>query len=345
MGIFSFIVDTIIDVAPVVIDNVVKPGFNALNGLIQKMDGNNYDLVSSMSADDGGKPISDEERRHEEVLVVTQQQLNERQLLEFIANQTKAQKFCFEMPVYGLEHSVVRINLQKSFTFGPQATDLKLSNINFNDHVAIHLVPSVFRVYDRLLEHDLFKLRAVNIKSMTASGLDTSTFVGFIPETTNTKEMGNDLLVQLAKKLETEKTMDYNIRYVSPDIIKYVSKEDYKDQYKSTVPYIEPNKIMKTSYIKGLEDDNALAYGTVVIIKQNVGAPIGMSFNVTLTFDVWDYTKQGRNIQSLIDVNFTGEESDGEESEGENGGEGEGEGEGDNGNGCTRKQKFARRKR
>ena len=343
MGIFSFIVDTVIDVAPVLIDNVVKPGFNALNGLIQKMDGNNFELVKSMDADDGGRPISEDERRHEEVLVVTQQQLNERQLLEFIANQTKAQKFCFEMPAYGLEHSVVRINLQKSFTFGPQATDLKLSNINFNDHVAIHLVPSVFRVYDRLLEHDLFKLRAVNIKSMTASGLDTSTFVGFIPETTNTKEMGNDLLVQLAKKLETEKTMDYNIRYVSPDIIKYVSSVDYKGQYKSTIPYIEPNKIMKTSYIKGLDDDNVLAYGTVVIIKQNVGAPIGMSFNVTLTFDVWDYTKQGRNIQSLIDVNFTGEESDGEESEGENGGEGEGEG--DNGNGCARKQKFARRKR
>ena len=94
---------------------------------------------------------------------------------------------------------------------------------------------------------------------------------------------------------------------------------------------------MKTSYIKDLEDDNVLSYGTVVIIKQNVGAPIGMSFNVTLTFDVWDYTKQGRNIQSLIDVNFNGEESDGEGSDGED--------DGDNGNGCAKKQKFTRRKR
>lgn len=334
MGIFSFIVQELVDAAPVLIDNVLKPGLNWINDRIQGMGMVNYSDIHSMD----GEPdriLPEEERQHEEVLIVTQQQLTERQIFNFVKEQTKSQKFCFEMPAYGLKHSTVNINLQKSFTFGPQPTDLKLSNINYKDHVAIHIIPSLFKVYDRLLDHDLFKLRTVNIRSMTASGLDTSTFVGFLPETTNTKSMGNDLLIQLCKKLETEKTMDYNIRYFSPDIIEYNSDIDYKGTYKSTVPYIEPNKIMKTSYIRGLEDEEQLAYGTVVIIKQNVGSVIGMSFNVTLTFDVWDYTSQGKYIQSLVTEDYNNAEDD--DSEGESGS-------GESGNGCTRKQKITRKK-
>lgn len=324
MGFFAALANAVIDVAPVLFDRVIEPAVQWGINAIKSMDGYSYSAIRSMDGETPDKLVSDEERRQEEVLVITPGELRQREIAEFVRKQTQAQKFILEMPIYGLQHTVVNLNLQKNFTFGPNPTDLDLSNINFKDHVAIQIVPSDFKEYSNLLAHDLFKIRAINIRSMTSSGYETSTFIGFIPETTNTKRIDNSLLLQMARRLKTDQTLDYNIRYVTPDIIDYDKSEDYTGQYKSTIPYIEANKVLKTSYIKGLEDNEALAYGTVIIIKQNVGATVGMSFSVTLTFDCYDYTIQGKNTMDLADTSYTKEPDDGNNSDGEDGDSGNG---------------------
>ena len=73
---------------------------------------------------------------------------------------------------------------------------------------------------------------------------------------------------------------------------------------------VEPNKIIRTEYLQGLPADEALSYGTVVIVKQNVGSVIGMSYTVNMVFDVWDYIINGCKLEDVEDKNLDGDTTD-----------------------------------
>lgn len=327
-------------IAPALWTGLVRPGVDTLMNFVSSMD--EYPpaygqlKVPLVGANGAGvyhgmdDPISDGERRQEEILVVTQAEITKRQLAEFVNDQQRIERFGFQMPVTGLTRSKVILTLHAEYTYSSQPTDLKIRNINYDDHVTIHIIPKNFSFYNNLLKHDLFKFSNFKIVSANTSGFDTTTTIGFIPVTTDTNDYTNGLLMQLCKKLEvkTGNEVSYNIRYCSPDVITYEKRETGSlKNIRSQYMFLEPNKIIKTDYIANFPEGTDLSYGSVVIIKQNVGSIVGMSFNINIEFDVWDYIVNGVKLSEVKDKDLDGKDDEddgqGEPSEDE-GGDGQG---------------------
>lgn len=321
MGLFS-ILNTVRQALPSIWDNVGNPLVTSIIHGIGTMDmsmapngiGGEYLTIRDVVRSGGGghsldDPISEQERKQEEVLVVTHQEITQRQLIAFAQEQMKVDDLAFGMPVNGLAKSSVVLSLHLEYTYSSEHTNMEIKNVNYNDHVYFHIMPKRFAFYDNLMRHDLFKFRNLSIKSASTSGFDTATMIGFFPVTTDTSQCSNGLLMQICKKLEVKADEDvsYNVRYVSPDVVSYTrdSNKDYKD-IKSKYMCLEPNKVIKTDYIKGLEENTDLSYGTIVIVKQNVGAVVGMSFTINMEFDCWDYVVNGVKLSEIKDKNLNG---------------------------------------
>lgn len=303
--------------------NLAKPlidtGVNALSRTLSSMDGVDANQLLLNPINGGGvsgfrmldSPVSEKERQQEEVLIVTHAELTQRQLLAFAQEQMKVEEYAFQMPLTGLVKSSVVLSLHLEYTFSNERTNFEIKNVNYNDHVYFHMMPKKFAFFDNLIKHDLFRFRNMNIKAANTSGFDTTTMIGFLPVTTDTTECTNGLLMQLCKKLEASGDSDisYNIRYVSPDVVSYTidDKKDFKN-IKSKYMFLEPNKIIKTDNVKELdeEENTDLSYGTIVIVKQNVGQIVGMSFNINMEFDVWDYVINGIKLSDIKDKNLNG---------------------------------------
>ena len=260
---------------------------------------------------------STSEVKGEEVLVATRADLTKRQIIAAVADQAHIEASAFHMPILGLKHSQVTVSLHLEYTFSPQPTDVNttigIPNVNFNDHVMMNLMPKNFAFYNKLLQHELIKFNNCTIVSSNTSGFDTTTNVGFFPATKNTLHVSNAILLQMSKRLELdpEEKMAYTIRYVSPSIVKYeMNDQKQYTKLQSLDMFLEPNKIIRTEYLQGLAADEALSYGTVVIVKQNVGTVIGMSYTVNMTFDVWDYIINGCKLEDVEDKNLDGDTTD-----------------------------------
>ena len=280
------------------------------------------------------------EIKGEEILVATRADLTKRQIFAAVADQAHIESSAFHMPTLGLKHSQVTISLHLEYTFSPQPTEVNttvgLPNINFNDHIAMNLMPKNFAFYKNLLKHELIKFNNCTIVSSNTSGFDTTTNVGFFPATKLTTHVSNAVLLQMSKRLELdpEEKMAYTIRYVSPAIIKYaINEQQQYTKVQSLDMFLEPNKIIRTEYLQGLAADEALSYGTVVIVKQNVGSVIGMSYTVNMTFDVWDYIINGCKLEDVEDKNLDGDTTDPGESGNPDGGD---DGQGGDGSGSSR---------
>lgn len=302
---------------------LIDAGVHAISSMDMDMDaprrkvGDGVNLLGLIRNMDD--PIPEKERNQEEVLVVTHAELTQRELLQFAQEQMKVEEYAFQMPLSGLVKSSVVLSLHMEYTFSNEETNFDIRNVNYNDHVYLHLMPKRFAFYDYLLQHDLFRFSRLNIKASNTSGFDTTTMVGFLPVTTDTSDCTNGLLMQLCKKLEADASdISYNIRYVSPDVVTYDvdEKKDLKN-IKSKYMFLEPNKILKTDSIIDIEkeENTNLSYGTIIIVKQNVGQIVGMSFNVNMEFDVWDYVINGIKLSEIKDKNLNGV-IDGDEGQG-----------------------------
>lgn len=340
MSFLSGLFDAAKTIIPVVWRGIIKPGGDIVSGWIENMEEVPItNVLGPLRGANGAgvyrpmdDPISEGERKQEEILVVTQAELTKRQLAEFVNEQQRIETFGFQMPVTGLSRSKVTLSLHAEYTYSSQPTDLKIKNVNYDDHVTIQIMPKDFAFYKNLLKHDLFKFSNFKIVSASTSGFDTTTTIGFIPVTTDTNEYSNGLLMQLCKKLEvkTGNEVSYNIRFCSPDVITYEKRENGSlKNIKSQYMFLEPNKIIKTDYIANLPEGTDLSYGSVVIIKQNVGSIVGMSFNINIEFDVWDYIINGIKLSEVKDKDLDGKDDEddgqGEPSEDE-GGDGDGDG-------------------
>lgn len=341
MGFFSTLVNVFKEVAPIAWENAIRPLGDWASNMLKGMDDvamlsrtGAVDFTSVTGAMDD--PIDDKERKQEEVLVVTQSDISKRQLLQFVSSQQRIERLGFQMPVNGLVKSKVVLTLHCEYTYSSQPTNLSIKNINYNDHVVIQMIPKNFSFYKNLLKHELFKFSNMRIVSANTSGFDTTTVIGFIPVTTDTDPYTNGLLMQLCKKLEvtTGEEVAYNIRYCSPDVITYEKRENGSlKNIKSKYMFLEPNKIIKSDYVAALPEGTDLSYGSVVIIKQNVGSIVGMSFNINMEFDVWDYIVNGMKLSEVKDKDLDGkddeEDGDGEQSDDDGqGGDGDGSGSG-----------------
>lgn len=329
MGFISTIFDIVKVVVPT-IWNITKPTVDTLmDTVFQGQYGEGY-TIDRASQDE---MPSASEVKGEEILVATRAELSKRQLIAAVAEQAHIESSVLHMPTLGLKHSQVTISLHLEYTFGPQPTEINttvgLPNINFNDHIAMNLMPKNFAFYKNLLKHELIKFNKCTIVSSNTSGFDTTTNIGFFPATKLTTHVSNAVLLQMSKRLELdpEEKMAYTIRYVSPAIIKYaINEQQQYTKVQSLDMFLEPNKIIRTDYLQGLAADEALSYGTVVIVKQNVGTVIGMSYTVNMVFDVWDYIINACKLDDVEDKNLDGDTTDPGEPDDPNG-----EGEGGNG--------------
>ena len=282
------------------------------------------------------------EVKGEEILVATRADLTKRQIMAAVADQAHIESSAFNMPTLGLKHSQVTVSLHLEYTFSPQPTEVNttigIPNVNFNDHVMMNLMPKNFAFYNKLLQHELIKFNSCTIVSSNTSGFDTTTNVGFFPATKNTLHVSNAVLLQMSKRLELdpEEKMAYTIRYVSPAIVKYeMNDQKQYTKLQSLDMFLEPNKIIRTEYLQGLAADEALSYGTVVIVKQNVGTVIGMSYTVNMVFDVWDYIINGCKLEDVEDKNLDGDTTDPGEPGNPDGGD-DGQGGDGSGSGSSR---------
>lgn len=341
MGFFSTLINVFKEVAPIAWEDAIRPLGDWASNMLKGMDdvamlrGAVQDVTSFAGSYPMDAPIDDKERKQEEVLVVTQSDVSKRQLLQFVSNQQRIERLGFQMPVNGLTKSKVVLTLHCEYTYSSQPTNLSIKNINYNDHVVIQMIPKNFSFYKNLMKHELFKFSNMRIVSANTSGFDTTTVIGFIPVTTDTDPYTNGLLMQLCKKLEvtTGEEVAYNIRYCSPDIITYEKRENGSlKNIKSQYMFLEPNKIIKSDYVAALPEGTDLSYGSVIIIKQNVGQIVGMSFNINMEFDVWDYIVNGIKLSEVKDKDLDGKddpdgEGDGDQSEDDGqGGDGSGSG-------------------
>ena len=225
--------------------------------------------IAKGAKDMDGTP-SIEEMKGEEILVATQSEMTRRQIVAAMAEQSHIEASVLNMPIVGLKHSEVTISLHLEYTFSPAPTDVNtqigIPNVNFNDHVVMHLMPKNFAFYKNLLKHELIKFNRCTIVSSNTSGFDTTTNIGFFPSTKETTHVSNAVLLQMAKRLELnpEEKMAYTIRYVSPAVVEYEidDKRNYKN-IRSHQIFLEPNKIIRTDNLKSLAEDEALSYGTI----------------------------------------------------------------------------------
>lgn len=319
MGLFSvlstlrYVVPAVWDVANPLIDGImdmIRPeamySEQVTDGYISKKNAQGLDEAPSPS-----------EVKGEEILVATKADLTRRQIMAAVADQAHIEASAFNMPVVGLKHSEVTVSLHLEYTFSPQPTEqttaIGIPNVNFNDHVMMNLMPKNFAFYKNLLKHELIKFNRCTIASSNTSGFDTTTNVGFFPATKNTLHVSNAVLLQMSKRLEMnpEEKMSYTIRYVSPSVVEYEMNEQQQyTKLQSKEMFLEPNKIIRTEYLQGLAANEALSYGTVIIVKQNVGTIIGMSYTVNMVFDCWDYIINGCKLEDVEDKNLDGDTTD-----------------------------------
>ena len=319
MGLFSVlsalrtIVPAVWDVANPLIDGIV----DMIRPEAMYTEGKSDTWIATRNAQGLDEAPSVSEVKGEEILVATKADLTRRQIMAAVADQAHIEASAFNMPVVGLKHSEVTVSLHLEYTFSPQPTEqttaIGVPNINFNDHVVMHLMPKNFAFYKNLLKHELIKFNRCTITSSNTSGFDTTTNVGFFPATKETTHVSNAVLLQMSKILEMnpEEKMSYTIRYVSPAVVEYVLDEqkNYTNIHSQQM-FLEPNKIIRTDNLQGLAANQALSYGTVVIVKQNVGTIIGMSYTVNMVFDCWDYIINGCKLEDVEDKNLDGDTTD-----------------------------------
>lgn len=258
------------------------------------------------------------------------------------------------------------------YNFSDKETDLssQIVNIKYDDHMYYHLIPSQFRAYQLLLNHDFFHLNSVTIECTQASPDDVSTFMGFFPVTKNTQKLSNETLRQTAHAIveQSKDSFKYTIFYPAPSMVNY--KKDKFNEFVDITPqspFLNPNfivrsdacKMFKKNTVTGgdiVEDGEDLSYGTLVVMKNNMATDktVGIEVKITMNFQVWDLVTSGISLartaimqgdtEDDIDVptdgSGSGEGDDGSGDDGQGGedggdGSGDGSGSGEDGSGSA----------
>lgn len=254
------------------------------------------------------------------------------------------------MPMMNMQKGSQDITFTRDYTFTGKPTDLesKTININFDDHVYFHLIPRRFKWYNRLLEHEYVKLHYVDITVTQLSSDKNATVLGFIPTTKDTRKIPNEDLLMLSHKVTYQegKSFNYRLIYTVPTEVTYqMDKNGDYTSIKPVNPWVNPNYVMRTDYLRGMphnkitgsdtlvEGGNEMSYGTVILMKRNPDQQeISVSVTMTMHFEYWDPFKTKLSInQTLLANGVVGGDGieDGSEGEGDSGEDEPGDGDGD----------------
>lgn len=210
-----------------------------------------------------------------------------------------------------------------SFFYSKSATPGELKDgvpvIGVNDHAYTHLIPKLFRNYEKLEKYDAFCLQSIEVVSTQLTTNITGTTVAFYPLTEDTRKLDNVTIKSAYNKQESGAygRIAYMIRNVSPGTFTIQGDSFVPDNF-----IIMPNNAIRTSFLKKYDaidtdtEGTFMSYGTLCFIKENLGdAEVAMQFSIKLHFTVFR--------QRFLDP---------EEDDGENGGE---DGGNDGGDGST----------
>lgn len=252
------------------------------------------------------------------------------------------------MPMMNMKKTTQDISFSKSYAFTNSETDLGADTIkiNFNDHAYFHLIPRRFDWYNKILEHEYVKLHYIDITVTQDTDKKNATIIGFLPVTKDTRQISNKTLLLMTHQntYQEGQSFTYRLMYVSPNEMTYqMDKNGDYTSIKPVNPWINPNYVMRTDYLRGMphnkitgsdtlvEGGNEMSYGTMILMKRNPGTEdIGVTIKIVMHFECWDALRIGQSInKTLIDDGIVGGDGieDGSEGEGEDGDSGDGDSE------------------
>ena len=275
-----------------IIKTVVPKVTKFINDGVQGLDGD--DELSDTTFRNVGlrrtldSPVTEDDKKKEECLIVTNEEISRREVIKSMIEQARVEHLVLGMPLDGLTKSQVVVSCEYSFTFGPNATNLDQNYIGKDDHVSFQLTPRNYHFFSQLGKHELVKFNNCHITSQLTSAYDASTLVAFIPVVKNTDGISLDILSHITKKAKYNQgePVDYTIRYVSPSLVEYDTETK---QFKTLSNYLEPNKVVRVSYIQDIYKENPpkmFSYGTIIVIKQNTSnQTISCNFKIVVSLN------------------------------------------------------------
>lgn len=163
--------------------------------------------------------------------------------------------------------------------------------IGISDHAYTHLIPKLFRNYEKLERCDAFCLQAIEVVSTQLTTNITGTTVAFYPLTEDTRKLDNITVKSAYNKQESGAygRIAYMIRNVTPGTFTIEGDSFVPENF-----IIMPNNAIRTSFLKKYDavdtdsEGSFLSYGTLCFIKENLGdAEVAMQFSIKLHFTVF----------------------------------------------------------
>lgn len=221
------------------------------------------------------------------------------------------------------------LETNSTFIYKMNATPGETKNgipvIGLDDHAYLHLVPKLFKNYDKLKQHLCFILNHIEIESTQMTNEVTGTTLSFFPVSFDTRKYTNSSIKSAYNSQSTiaNNTIKYIIRNASPAL--YINENG---TFRPKDFVIHPNFCMYSSYLDLYEksdidsDGEFLSYGTLCFVKENFNPDkeVAMQFSVKMFFDVYDQ-------MSVIDKIDDGDSDGGDGGDGDgDGGDGDGSG-------------------
>lgn len=193
----------------------------------------------------------------------------------------------------------------------PNETKDGVPVIGSQDHAYTHLIPKLFRNYNKLLEYYAFRLDRIEITSSQATTDVTATTVSFFPFCINTTDYDNTSIKNSCNKTDSGAygSIKYVLRNFSPNVYKKIYSNDDKFNFVTDDMTVHPNGAILTSFLEDHDgtdkDDEFFSYGTVCMVKENLGEGyVAMQFSIKMYFTCWSM---------FTTKPYTIEESDGDD--------------------------------
>ena len=255
MGIFSVLTGIITQVAPKVL-NVAKYAVNGIidgvskNGLagyrlqLAGFEGGSHFVPGSL---DGA--INSEEADQEQVLnqhagspkedvvagLIAMKEMNNAVLLGSLVNMKMEDVILEATPSFYYSRKL-----------NPGSIKDNVPVIGFDDHAYTHIIPKLFRNYDKLKQYDAFCLQYITVESTQLTTNITGTTVSFYPLTKDTRNMDNAVIKSAYNHQDSGaySRIAYVIRNTTPGTFVNTSTGFYPENFQ-----VLPNGAIRTEFL------------------------------------------------------------------------------------------------
>lgn len=300
MGLFSALTSIISTALPKILNIVKYAGTgiaqgiaeNGLAGYRLQLEGQRAGSEFKVSGLDG--TITEDESAQEQVL---QQHIgaNKTDVVAGLIAQREMANGLLLGALVNCRQDEVTLEATPSFYYSLTAKSGEKKNgvpvIGVDDHAYTHLIPKLFRNYDRLKQYDAFRLDAIEVTSTQMTTSITGTTVSFFPLSADTRNYSNAFIKSAynSQSASAYGGVAYMIRNVSPATYTIT-----KDSFVPDTFEISPNVAIRTSFLDKYDaidtdsDGTFFSYGTLCFVKENLSeTDVAMQFSVKLHFRVW----------------------------------------------------------